>query len=392
MRYERQSAFHIAFYLFDESCIIKNLEFSKVVSIQQIKHKNHQRILMLNKLTLFIAVIIVLFASGCNIVKKKDDTPVLLKTEDATKEEILAEINRFAKLTSMRAKIDLKFEDNSYAQLGNKEVYITVPGEIVVQRPASILLKVQAPVFNSDIAQMTSNGASFRVAILQDGGDGKNKKFLKGSNGADYTRLQKNLESIEVTGTDKDKTLKKNVNAFANLRPQHFTDAILMRPVDPSDVYVQSTISIEETDSSQQKKSKLLRVIRGYYLLDEIGKSTDGNFKVMRRFWFDRVGGIRLARQQVFDPKGEIESDIVYGNVGSLGTGEDYKNLPIRIQLTRPKEKYTMKLTYQSPENISLGKTYKQEAFELVNSWGLEEVDLDQKLSESLEKISAKVQ
>ena len=127
-------------------------------------------------------------------------------------------------------------------------------------------------------------------------------------------------------------------------------------------------------------------------MLDEIGKATDGNFKVLRRFWFDRVGGIRLARQQVFDSKGEIESDIVYGNVGSLGTGEDYKNLPIRIQLTRPKEKYTMKLTYQSPENISLGKVYKQEAFELVNSWGLEEVDLDQKLNESLIKTSAKIQ
>jgi hypothetical protein len=363
-----------------------------VLSIQQIKQKNHQKVLMLNKFTLFLLVIIILFASGCNIIKKKDDTPVLLKTEDATKEEILAEINRFANVSSLRAKIDLKFEDNSYAQLGNKEVYITVPGEIVVQRPASILLKVQAPVFNSDIAQMTSNGTSFRVAILQDGGDGKNKKFLKGSNGADYSKLQKNLESIEVTGTDKDKTLKKNVNAFANLRPQHFTDAILMRPVDNNDVYVQSTISIEETDLNEQKKSKLRRVIRGYYLLDEIGKSDDGNFRVLRRFWFDRVGGIRLARQQVFDTKGEIESDIVYGNVGSLGTSEDYKNLPIRIQLTRPKEKYSMKLTYQSPENVSIGKSYKKEAFELINSWGLDEVDLDQKLSDSMGKTSAQVQ
>jgi hypothetical protein len=347
---------------------------------------------MLKKIALYFSLIIVLFTSACNFAKKKDDTPVLLKTETATKEEIIAEVDRFSNISSLRAKIDLKFEDNSYEQLGNKEVYITVPGEIAVQRPASILLKIQLPVFNSDIVQMTSDGTNFRVAVLQDGGDGKNKKFLKGSNGADYTKLQKNLENIEVTGTDTNKTIKKNVSAFSKVRPQHFTDAILMRATDKSNVYVQSTISIEETDSSQDKKSKLRRVIRGYYLLDEIGKSDDGNLKVLRRFWFDRVGGIRLARQQVFDLQGEIDSDIVYGNVGILGTGEDNKNLPIRFQITRPKDKYSMKLTYQSPENILIGKVFKQEAFDLKNSWGLEEVDLDQKLKSLVDKSSAQVQ
>jgi hypothetical protein len=47
---------------------------------------------------------------------------------------------------SMRAKMDLKFEDNSFAHFGSKEVYRSADGEIVVQRPASILLKVQVPV------------------------------------------------------------------------------------------------------------------------------------------------------------------------------------------------------------------------------------------------------
>ena len=33
------------------------------------------------------------------------------------------EVNRFARVGSMRAKMDLKFEDNSFAQFGSKEEY-----------------------------------------------------------------------------------------------------------------------------------------------------------------------------------------------------------------------------------------------------------------------------
>ena len=71
---------------------------------------------------------------------------------------------------------------------------------------------------------MTSDGEKFRVAILQDGGSGKYKKFVIGRNNADYSKLQKTLDEPNVDGDD----AKQNVNAFANLRPQHFTDAMLV--------------------------------------------------------------------------------------------------------------------------------------------------------------------
>jgi len=104
--------------------------------------------------------------------------------------------------------------------------------------------------------------------------------------------------------------------------------------------------------------------------------------KIMRRFWFDRVGGIRLARQQIFDEKGEIASDITYGREGKLTDTSDYPRLPLQILVTRPQEKYSMRLTYQTPEAVTIGKTYPASAFVLQNSWELEEVDLDKKLLE----------
>jgi hypothetical protein len=131
------------------------------------------------------------------------------------------------------------------------------------------------------------------------------------------------------------------------------------------------------------KKSPIRTVLRGYYMLDELRKNADGGLTVSRRFWFDRVGTVRLARQQIFDETGEIESDIVYGREGNLTDTGEYNNLPLRIEVARPKEKYKMSLTYQSPESVSIGKTYNAEVFVLENRWNLEEVDLDKKLLET---------
>ena len=348
--------------------------------------KHHNRLMWKKqgaRLPLFLILLSlsVVFLSGCITPKDKVARATLLKTENANQEYLLGEVNRFARVNSMRAKVDLKFEDNSFAELGIAEKYKTADGEVVVQRPANILLKVQIMVIKTDVAQMTSDGEKFRVAILEDGGSGKYKKFVLGTNGADYTSLQKEVDKIE--NGDSTKMLKQNINAFANLRPQHFTEALLLRPVDTAaNVYVQSEIFQEEFDINAKQKSPLRWVLRGYYLLDEISKQADGTMKISRRFWFDRVGGIRLARQQIFDAAGNIDSDIVYGSEGDLTDSADYKKLPLRIMVTRPKEKYKMSLTYQDPTGVSIGKTYPQTAFVLENRWNLPEVNLDDKLQE----------
>ena len=325
-----------------------------------------------------------IFSSGCSLVKPSapTTTATLLETKDASKETLIGEVNRFAKLSSLRAKVDVKFEDNSFATEGIAEKYKSADGEIVVQRPANILLKVTVPIVKYDVAQMTSDGTKFRVAILNDGGSGKNKKFVIGTNNADYSKLQKDLNSMDL---DIDKNLKKQVSAFANLRPQHFTDAMLVRSTDSLNTYTVSTIFQDEpfeSPNQNDKKKVVARVLRGYYLLDEYKKNDNGDLTITRRFWFDRVGGIRLARQQIFDAKGEIETDVVYGQEGNLAGNPEFTNLPLKIAVTRPKEKYKMSLTYQTPESVSIGKTYPNDAFVLQNTWNLPEVDLDKKLLE----------
>lgn len=330
-----------------------------------------------------LLLLTIIFSGACGIisVKDKQERAKLLAVTDASQAELVNIVNNFSQLSSIDAKMNFKFEDNSYAEIGLAEKYKTADGEIIVQRPDNIFLRVQIPIVKSDIVQMASNGEKFCVAILNDGGDGKYKKFVCGTNSVDYTALQSEVDKI---GNGDAKALKQNVNAFSNLRPQHFTEALLVRPIDTEKYsYLQSTINQEEFDPVLlRKKSPVGWVLRGYYLLDELKKNDDGSMSITRRFWFDRVGKIRLARQQIFDADGEVESDIIYGAEGNLSNTGNFQNLPLRIAVTRPKEKYKMSLTYQNPEAVSIGENFDTDIFVLKNRWELQEVDLDQKLKE----------
>src|SRR5262249_42910441 len=159
------------------------------------------------------------------------------------------------------------------------------------------------------------------------------------------------------------------------------TAALVLSPIDAhaSGVfYAQSEFFESEKDPTKSGGSK--RVIRGYYLLDEFQAGAENSAKLLRRFWFDRVGGIRLARLQSFDEKGVLVNDVTYGQVTKFGA-EGSLQMPAKISLTRPQEHYKITITYQTPESLTIDHEYPADAFVLTNKWGLTEVDLDAKKS-----------
>src|SRR4030095_8961950 len=116
-----------------------------------------------------------------------------------------------------------------------------------------------------------SDGEHFAVAVLK--GDEKYKRFVKGTNNAVYPKLEDEEQPAAVRGT-KQKTEKETVSALSNLRPQHLTDALMIRPIDVSvggRIYAQSEYFQEEDDTRPQAK-KGTRVMRGYYLLEEVSE------------------------------------------------------------------------------------------------------------------------
>lgn len=339
-----------------------------------LKYLNAYRIAHSRLLLLVSTVFVVLLTSGCGLfgAKKKIQVPQLLTPiSDANSDRLIQEVNRLSTVRSIHGKMDIQFEDTSFATSGVADRYRLVDGSITLQRPGQIYLIIQFTFV--DIAQMTSDGEHFRVAVLQ--GNEKYRRFLKGTNSANYPKLEEEAAAAAANTTPQ--VEKETVSALSNLRPQHLTDAFMIRPIERggSLVYAQSEFFQEEPDT-RPRANKSSRVMRPYYILDEFAPGTGGQAKLMRRFWFDRVSGIRLARVQSYDDAGLLITDVAYFNERQLGSSNT-ASLPSRIEITRPKDQYKLSMTYQDPGSVELNRTYEGKAFVLENKWGLPEVDLD---------------
>ena len=131
------------------------------------------------------------------------------------------------------------------------------------------------------------------------------------------------------------------MSALSSLRPHHLTEAFLVPPAapdDPNRVYAVGESFEEEADPRPTAKPGA-RVVRGYYILTELELQQQNRARITRRFWFDRVGTLRLARVQTYGEHGELLTDVVYSNPQGFGAEGKYR-LPAQIELTRPQDHY----------------------------------------------------
>src|SRR5215218_9234098 len=146
-----------------------------------------------------LAVSVLLLSSGCGLfgAKRKIEVPQLLTPlSNANKDRLVQEINRLSTVKSIHGKVDIQFEDTSFASSGIADQYRLVDGDITVQRPGKIYLVIQFTFV--DIAQMASDGERFSVAVLK--GDDRYRRFVKGTNSATYPKLD-----ADGTGNTNDK-------------------------------------------------------------------------------------------------------------------------------------------------------------------------------------------
>ena len=322
--------------------------------------------------------------SGCGLFKASRRISVpqpLTPLVEADMPQMFGEINRLGAVKSLNGRVDIQFLDTSYAPCGLAEKYRTADGRLVVQRPGQVYLTVQVPVIGTKVAEMSSTGERFWAAVYQ--GDQKYRRFVTGRNAAQYERLDANGTTASLdcnlSGKRREEAMQRaTVSALSSLRPQHLTDAVLVPPVsfeDTKHVYAQAETYEEEADPRQGAK-KGARVVRGYYVLSEMELVSQNRARVTRRFWFDRVGQLRLARVQIYGERGQLVTDVVYSNQQPFG--EDGRlRLPAQVELTRPQDHYSIRIAFQDPSAVKVDQQYDPEIFVLKNSSNLQEVDLD---------------
>lgn len=316
-------------------------------------------------LTAFVLALTALLTSCASLVKYKDESipQPLTPVADADFDALVGQLKQFTDVESMRAtRISMKFVDVGAAERYRGAADATV----VLKRPGNIRLIIQVPVAKTKLAEMVSDTEHFKVAIYYD----KYKRFLLGTNNADYSRWREKLQDKK----------EAQQSGFINARPFHFTDALLVRPLQvgkPGFVYnVQEELS-EEPDTRPGAK-KNARVIRSFYIVSEMEiTDTAKNIGVLRRrLWFDRNSQLQLKRQQVFDAKARLVTDVRYSNYAKLEADSQILR-PSVIEVRRPYDKYSAELNLLADSTEFNVEDLPATAFVLENDQKLPETDLD---------------
>ena len=224
--------------------------------------------------------------------------PVALRT--ATLEELTEKLRVFGGIRTMKSTADLRLSVALDEEAeGERKIrdFTEVRGFILIRRPSSIRTIAELPVLKTRAFDMVSDGQTFKVYIPQ------KKRFLVG-NAASEAASENRAERV---------------------RPRHILEALLIDPPreDENHHFLENTQ--EGRDS--------------YQIIHLLRNGAEGKLKLSRKLWFDRAR-LEIVRQQVFDAKADLVTDVYYSEWGL----EDSLPFPGRIFLSRPKDGYELEI------------------------------------------------
>jgi|SRR5579871_662847 len=241
----------------------------------------------------------------------KSSQPVLLT---ASAPDLMKRVeDQFAAVRDFTATVDMT------PALGTPEKsriteYKDVRGYILFRKPAEIRIVGLYPVVRNTAFDMVSTGTDFKLYV-----PAKNR-FLVGSNTVEHP----------------------SPNKLENLRPQHFLDALLVRPVGSGDKVILENYTDEDN---------------AFYILHVVHEDLNGQLVLDRTVWFSRVD-LRLARQIILDPAGNILTDARYSNWQAY----DGVPFPKHIEINRPRDEYAVVLDVQK---VDINKGVSDDKFVL---------------------------
>lgn len=269
-----------------------------------------------------------LISAGCGLIPRGVRVPQLLTPlAQATLDDLIARTNDWQRLTTFTARISIQVQTEN-SESGLARLYPSADGRLILARPQSMRLLIQAPLVKTKIADMATDGEKFQVIVYPE----KYRMILQGTNRNDYSALSR--------APMNDPTWKE-VGGFRNMRPQHFSEAFLIEPIEPRPQLVPVLEETRQIEEDRQPGQKRRLVVRSYYVISLI--EVQGNRGTIRRkIWFDRTRGLLLARQEIFGEAGEIISDIRYDNYAVDATSQML--VPIAVRITRPYDHYSARI------------------------------------------------
>ena len=166
---------------------------------------------------------------------------------------------------------------------------------IQVRKPAHIHLTGRLALIRTKAFEMASDGTDFKFYIPS------KSLFIVGRN--------------DIEG--------HSPNKIENLRPQHFLDALMVRPID--------------TKLGKAMLGNVTDEDNAHYIVHEMRERADGAMQLLRMVWFSRLDLV-MTRQMIFDEAANVISDARYSQ------WHTYDNVPFpkHIEIHWPRDQFAM--------------------------------------------------
>jgi len=244
--------------------------------------------------------------NGCLFRTRKVEPPPTMTAHSATLEELLARLDRFDDLKTLKATVDMQLSVLNNERTKETE-YRDVRGFILATRDGEGRIQAQAPV---------TRQRAFGVYLAWNG------RFFEGSTALD----------------------KPSPKRAENIRPQHILDPLL-------------------PDPPQENEAAVLDAVveggKAYYVVQVQRPSQDGVQRIVRKFWFDRTSPeIPLTRLQIYDEQARVVTDATYSDWDDSGPAP----YPVRAVVSRPRDGYALAVTFVKP---GVNESIPEESFVL---------------------------
>jgi hypothetical protein len=239
--------------------------------------------------------------------------PAIVQT--ATPEELVAQLNqRWSALNNLTATVEIEATALKTDE-GLAKDYPSCRGYILMRKPN--MLRVVGTFFGKRIFDMASDGGHFTLVMPVE------NTVFEGSNA--------------VKGT--------SANQWENLRPDFFLDAIAVRGLDPNNEYM----AVLDSETIEDAAKKHLYE-EPEYVLSVMQPKAGPEKLALRVITFHRDDMLPYS-QDVYDEKGNIETQIAYSNYATFSAGK----YPSKVTIKRPQEGIQIVLSFEAVhENVDV--------------------------------------
>jgi len=265
------------------------------------------------------ALALPLLLTGCSLFPTTRKLPVPqapLVTQTATPEELVTRLNqRWEALDTLTATVEIQASVIKTKE-GLAKDYPTLRGHILLRKPG--MLRVLGQLYGVRAFDMASDGKNFTLSIPT------LKKAMRGSN------------SLK----------RKSANALENMRPGFFFDAMVVRGLEPDDLYAVTA----DSETVEDTAKKHLYFVPEYVLSIMRSKPGSKELTPVRVITFSR-DSLLPYQQDMYDSNGNLETQVNYTNYQDF----DSIKYPSLVTIKLPLEESQIVLRVESvKENLPL--------------------------------------